>query len=83
MPAVIVYTCTQGGSQATVALQTTRYPTCPNGNGQWQAITVPEDFDVSNLTMAELTAAWSAGFTVMASGLVVVLAGRALLKAFK
>ena len=83
MPAVIVLTCSEGGSQAAVPLTTNSEPRCPTGNGSWQAITVSEEFDIADMTGEELMEAWGAGFTVMATGLVIVLACRALLRAIR
>lgn len=70
MPAVIVYTCASGGSDAAVPLGTARYPTCPNGEGAWQAITVDEplsqsvDWDVVVWAAGSGVAMWAVGIGI-------------------
>lgn len=57
--------------------------TCPSGNAEWTPISISEPFDESQLTFEAVSLAWGAGFTAMATGLVVVMAGKALLRALK
>ena len=83
MAVYIVWTCTNGGTTA-AELGGAQRPTCPAGNGSYQAIqTAGEPFDIETLNPDDLAAAFGAGFTVMATGLVIVQAARALLSAFK
>lgn len=80
----IVLTCTTGGAKAAevTPLGTSR-GICPTANLAWTPIAENQPFDESQLTFQNVSLAWSAGFTCMATGLVVVMAGRALLRAFK
>lgn len=81
MPAINVFACSEGGSQNTVTLSTAKYPTCPDGNGQWQAISVSEPFSISDLNPSDLAGAYGAGFVVMATGIVIGQACKAIWRA--
>lgn len=79
MAAVTVYTCP--GSQQ--AVTSDGVPACMAGAGQWQAVTLAEPFDPSQLNGAELSGAFGAGFTVLGTGLVIAWAARALVDAIR
>lgn len=83
MASFVVYVCQSNGASVAEVMPGRERPTCETGQGKFVAITETEAFDVTSLSIEEVTMAWTAGFTVMAIGLVVVQAGRALLRALK
>lgn len=94
-----VFTCATGRSIGNDPFEAGKQiPKCNSGAGSWiqinqwteediRALAAEEgtigDFDVNQLTAQDLLAPWGAGFTVMATGLVIVLACRALLRALR
>lgn len=78
-----LWQCTGTRGVATVPLSTNQYPTCSAGAGSWVQVEVepPFHWDPALLNNEGLFSAFSAGFTVVAGLLLVVIAGRALLKA--
>jgi len=72
METYVVWTCSSGGSSSAVAFsQTTSYPTCPNGNGSYQTITlndvnstpdVQAQLELIGITAQSVSAAFFFGF---------------------
>lgn len=84
MPAAIVWTCNQGGATANENLMgTVQRPTCPQGEGSYQAIVVSEPFDVADLNPADLSAAFGAGFTVVGIACLIAIPVRAIVRAVR
>lgn len=62
-----VYVCTEGESDAQVGLTSTRYPTCPQGQGSWIAVSELQASPfTTSLTLDDVAALLSAAALVLA-----------------
>jgi hypothetical protein len=84
MASVSVFVC-PGGNQttATILVPSGRYPVCTGGQGGWQQVELAEPFDPAMLSQSELAGAFSAGFIVMATGLVIVWSAKQVMRAIR
>lgn len=82
MASVTVWVCTNNPGTYTPALTSYKVPTCGDA-GSWQQVQLQEPFDPSSLDSGDLAAALSAGFTVMATGLVIAWAARQVVRAIR
>ncbi len=84
MATLTLFVCPPGQTHVdTVPLSTNEYGTCAQGQGSFQNVEIAETFDPSTLNTANLAGAWSAGFIVMATGLVIMAAFRKLIDVIK
>ena len=83
MASYIVFTCSEGGAMATVALSTRQYPTCNNGKGAFVSIEEHPEFNIATLNVADLGNAFGAGFLIMSTGLLASFGIRIIIKAVK
>jgi len=56
---------------------------CVSGQGSWQSVSIQEAFDPSTLDSEELAGFFGASFTLMATLLLTVWAGKQILRAIK
>lgn len=84
MATVTLFVCPSGATHVrTVALASDQYATCDNGQGSWQQVVIAEPFDPATLSQPELAGAFSAGFIVMATGLVIVWSARQIIRSVR
>jgi hypothetical protein len=84
MATVSIFVCPGANqSTSTVTLSTSNYGTCTQGQGRWQNVVIAEPFDPSLLNGAELAGAFGVGFTMFATGLVIVWAARMVIGAIR
>lgn len=84
MSVVTVFVCPAGSVGVTSSLiGGADVPSCASGQGSWQSVLVAEPFDPAMLSQPELAGAFSAGFVLMGTGLVIVWAAKQVLRAVR
>lgn len=81
MARVWVYQCSEGRVVYTVTLSQNQYGACQNGKGSWIEVDTQAPFSISDLNPAHLAGAYGAGFVVMATGVVIGQACKAIFRA--
>lgn len=81
---MLVYACDAQSAGQGLTASGDHYPTCSTG-GQWLEIGAfhPPAFDPSALDPVALSAAFGAGFTVLATGLVIAWSCRIVVEAIR
>lgn len=83
MTTITALTCDSGSGTSTYGLTSNDVGVCAHGHASWQQVIIQEPFDPSTLNSDELAGAFGAGFTVLATALVIVWAARQLVKAIR
>lgn len=83
MPTVTAFVCNGSTGIRTVSLATDQYGTCQNGQGSWRQVEIVEPFNPASLNAPELAGAYTSGFVVMATGLVIAWSAKMIVRAIK
>lgn len=81
---MLVYTCTQGDEGTMDPVGSPPVPTCESG-GAWVQVEAysPEEFDIASLEVSRLQDAFAAGFLVVATGLLIVLSIKIIIRSVR
>lgn len=83
MTTLSVFVCPSGAQFVATDASGNQYASCAAGQGAYQNVDVDEAFDPSTLDSSALAGAFGAGFTVMATGLVIAWAAKQLVRAIR